>query len=237
MTSSQSHSVVYLLKITKHQLRLSVLALAAVIGAGLSASGYWIQWQNQTGGYSDTSQLPALVTLPERRPLAKFTLVDDAGNVFDTQSLEDRWSFLFFGFMHCPDICPTTLQELSLVKREILAQGVPEQALQFVFISVDPERDKSDEIAQYVAYFDSGFEGVTGSIGQLTNLTRQLGAPFMLGESAGDDAYDVAHSSSVYLIDPDGQFAGLIRSPLIVEQVARQFTKLYRTAPKAAPQV
>jgi len=228
--------VVDLLKITKNQLRFSVLALAGIVGVGLAASGYWMQWRSQSSGYSGAQELPALVTLPERRALAKFTLVDDAGNVFDTQSLEGRWSFVFFGFMHCPDICPTTLQELSLVKRAILAEGVPEQAFQVVFVSVDPERDKSEQLAEYVAYFDSGFKGVTGSIGQLTNLTRQLGAPFMLGENSGDDVYEVAHSSSVYLIDPAGQYAGVVRSPLVVEQVASQFVDLYHRPPtKARP--
>ncbi|MCH1493412.1 MAG: SCO family protein [Luminiphilus sp.] len=222
------------MKITKSQFTFSILLSAAIVGVVLAGSGYWVQWQARSGGYGDGTEIPALVTLPEPRPLAKFTLVDDAKHIFDIQSLESRWSFIFFGFMYCPDICPTTLQDLSYVKREILARGIPEQAIQFVFISVDPARDKSEQIDKYVSYFDAGFEGATGSIGQLNNLTRQLGAPFMAGANAGDDVYEVAHSSAVYLIDPSQRFAGLISSPFVAEDVAEQFADLYRASQAAA---
>ena len=133
-----------------------------------------------------------------------------------------------FWFYVCPDICPTTLQDLSQVKREILARGVPDEAIQFVFISVDPARDKSEQITKYVTYFDPGFQGATGSIGQLNNLTRQLGAPFMAEENKGDDIYEVAHSSAVYLIDPQQRYTGMISSPFSAAEVAEQFADLYR---------
>ena len=214
--------------ISSNKITFTVLALSAALGVGLAVSGYWMQWQAGRGGYDD-SERPAFITLPQPRPLGKFTLVDDARKVFDIQSLDARWSFVFFGFMYCPDICPTTLQDLSQVKREILAQGVPDEAIQFVFISVDPARDKSEQINKYVTYFDPGFQGATGSIGQLNNLTRQLGAPFMAEENKGDDIYEVAHSSAVYLIDPQQRYAGMISSPFSATEVAEQFADLYRS--------
>lgn len=223
------------LKINKSQLTLSILSVAAALGVVLAVSGYWMQWQTRNVDYDNGNALPALVALPEPRPLGKFTLVDDAKNIFDIQSLEARWSFIFFGFMYCPDICPTTLQDLSQVKREILARGIPEQALQFVFVSVDPARDKGEQIDKYVTYFDPGFQGATGSVGQLNNLTRQLGAPFMLGENAGDDIYDVVHSSAVYLIDPEQRYAGLISSPFVAAEVAEEFAALYEAAADPKP--
>ncbi len=224
------------MKVSRNQITFTVLVIAATVGVTLAVSGYWMQWQARSGGYGGFSEAPALIALPEPRPLAKFTLVDDAKNIFDFQALEARWSFVFFGFMYCPDICPTTLQDLSQVKREILAMGIPDEAVQFVFISVDPARDKGEQISKYVAYFDAGFLGATGSIGQLNNLTRQLGAPFMAGENAGDDIYEVVHSSAVYLIDPRQRYAGLISSPFVASDVAEEFAELYRAAKDGSPE-
>ena len=174
--------------------------------------------------------MPApLVAFPERKPLAEFILVDDEKGVFDLKSLESRWSFIFFGFMYCPDICPTTLYDLSQVKREIVAQGISESDIQFVFISVDPARDKAAQIQRYVQYFDPTFLGATGSIGQLTNLTRQLGAPFRAEPETATNVYEVTHSSAVYLVDPLSQYAGIISPPFVASEVAAQFSQLYRT--------
>ncbi len=160
--------------------------------------------------------------------MAEFVLVDDEKGVFDLKSLDSRWSFLFFGFMYCPDICPTTLYDMSQVKREIVAKGIEADALQFVFISVDPARDKALQLQRYVQYFDPDFISATGSIGQLTNLTRQLGAPFRAEPATAENVYEVTHSSAIYLVDPLGQYAGVISPPLVPANVAAEFSKLYR---------
>ena len=206
----------------------AALIAAAVVGLALAGSGYWALWQSRNPT-ADQLMPASLITFPERKPLAEFILVDDEKGVFDRKSLESRWSFIFFGFMYCPDICPTTLHDLSLVKQEIVAQGVSESDLQFVFISVDPARDKAAKIQRYVQYFDPAFLGATGSIGQLTNLTRQLGAPFRAEPESATNVYEVTHSSTVYLVDPLGQYAGIISPPFVVSEVAAQFSELYRT--------
>lgn len=204
-----------------------VIAAAAVVGLSLAGSGYWALWQARSTDI-DTLLPAPLTAFPERRPLAEFILVDDEKGVFDLKSLESRWSFIFFGFMYCPDICPTTLYDLSQVKREIVALGIAEDDLQFVFISVDPDRDKATQIKRYVQYFDPSFIGATGSIGQLTNLTRQLGAPFRAEPETADNVYEVTHSSAVYLVDPLGQYSGIINPPFVATEVANQFRTLYR---------
>ena len=221
--------------ITREKLMLAVLVAAAVVGIALAGSGYWALWQSRN--LADEQFMPApLIAFPERKPLAEFILVDDDKGVFDRKSLESRWSFIFFGFMYCPDICPTTLYDLSQVKQDIVALGVSESDIQFVFISVDPARDKAAQIQRYVQYFDPGFLGATGSIGQLTNLTRQLGAPFRAEPETAANVYEVTHSSAVYLIDPLGQYAGIISPPFVASEVASQFSELYRTneTPKLA---
>lgn len=203
-----------------------LLVIAAVTGIALAGSGYWTLWQAQR---ASNELPPTLITLPERRPLAEFTLVDDEKSVFDLKALESHWSFIFFGFMYCPDICPTTLYDLSKVKQEILARGINANDLQFVFISVDPARDKAAQIKRYVQYFDPSFLGTTGSIGQLTNLTRQLGAPFRLEPETAENVYSVTHSSAVYLIDPLGQYAGIISPPFDATAIAEQFAQLLQS--------
>ena len=214
--------------ITREKLMVALLVAAAVLGITLAGSGYWAFWQSRNAAgeqFTPTS----LVAFPERKPLAEFILVDDEKGVFDLKSLESRWSFIFFGFMYCPDICPTTLYDLSQVKREIVAQGVSESDIQFVFISVDPARDKAAQIQRYVQYFDPTFLSATGSIGQLTNLTRQLGAPFRAEPQTATNVYEVTHSSAVYLVDPLGQYAGIISPPFVAAEVATEFSELYRT--------
>ncbi len=221
--------------VTREKLMVAVLFAAAVVGVALAGSGYWALWQSRNPA-ADQLMPASIITFPERKPLAEFTLVDDEKGVFDLKSLESRWSFIFFGFMYCPDICPTTLYDLSHVKREIVAQGISESDIQFVFISVDPARDKAAQIQRYVQYFDPAFLGATGSMGQLTNLTRQLGAPFRAEPETAENVYEVTHSSAVYLVDPLGQYSGIISPPFVASEVAVQFSELYRTneAPKLA---
>ena len=219
--------------IAREKLMAAALISAAAIGLALAGSGYWTLWQSRNTP-ADNVLAPALVTFPERRPLAEFILVDDEKGVFDLGSLTSRWSFIFFGFMYCPDICPTTLYDLSLVKKEMLAKGINEREIQFVFISVDPARDKAAQIQRYVKYFDPDFVGATGSVGQLTNLTRQLGAPFRAEPETADNVYEVTHSSAVYLVDPLGQYTGIISPPFVAADVATQFSTLYNADPVQA---
>ena len=214
--------------ITREKFMVTVLVAAALVGIALVGSGYWALWQSRSTA-EEAFMLAPLIVFPERKPLAEFILVDDEKGVFDLKSLESRWSPILFGFMYCPDICPTTLYDLSQVEREIGAQGISESDIQFVFISVDPARDKAAQIQQYVQYFDPGFLGATGSIGQLTNLTRQLGAPFRAEPETATNVYEVTHSSAVYLVDPLGQYAGIISPPFLASEVAAQFSQLYRS--------
>ena len=219
--------------IVREKLMAAALIGAAAVGLVMAGSGYWTLWQTRNND-AENVLAPALVTLPERRPLAEFILVDDEKGVFDLGSLTSRWSFIFFGFMYCPDICPTTLYDLSLVKKEMLATGINEREIQFVFISVDPARDKAAQIQRYVKYFDPDFVAATGSVGQLTNLTRQLGAPFRAEPETAENIYEVTHSSAVYLVDPLGQYTGIISPPFVAAEVAAQFSTLYNADPVQA---
>ena len=159
---------------------------------------------------------PAFATvLPVTKPVPAFSLVDHEGRPFDQGSLRGDWHVLFFGFTHCPDICPATLQQLSIARDRVIANGdvFPE----IVLVSVDPERDTPAAMAAYVEHFGAGVRGVTGSMPGLTALTDGLGIFFAkTGESGG--AYSVDHSAAVLLIDPDGNWHSVFSAPHDVDR-------------------
>ena len=174
-------------------------------------------------------QINGLYIFDTPRDPGAFTLLDHRGAPFTKESLKGDWTLLFFGFTHCPDICPTTLYDLSKVKAALIERGLSEKDVQFVFISVDPARDKAAKLQRYVEYFDPSFLATTGSVGQLTNLTRQLGSPFRAEPETAENVYEVTHSSAIYLVDPKGQYAGIISPPFVTADVADQFVLLYQT--------
>ena len=159
--------------------------------------------------------------LPEPMSLPEFSLVDQSGNEFNRESLAGRWNLVFFGFTHCPDICPATLQQLALARAKIAAAGiVGEQALpQIVLISVDPERDTPQAMQEYVSNFGEGISGVTGSIDELRKLTRTTGI-FFEKSVQDDENYSVDHSAVVLVIDPQAKFHALFSAPHSVDDFA-----------------
>ena len=161
------------------------------------------------------AELQTLLVLPEPRAIPAFTLVDQNGEAFGPERLEGRWSLLFFGFTHCPDICPGTLFDLAQVADGLAAEaGAAADRVQVVFVSVDPERDRPERLREYIAYFDPGFIAVTGPHEQLEPLTRTLGIAYRIEPHAsGDERYSVDHSASVLLLSPAGDLYGVFPAP------------------------
>ena len=193
--------------------------LAAFVGV-LSAAGgisFWNVMQ-QPPQYSDAS----LMVLPEPRVIADFALTDDEGNPFSLDDLRGQWSLLFFGFTHCPDVCPGTLYDLKQVHERLQKErGGESPGHQVLFISVDPDRDTTDKLHEYVDYFHPDFRGVTGPNEQLAPLTVQLGIAYRVEEhEPGSTQYGVDHSASVMLLDPDGRLHGVFPAPHNAEKMA-----------------
>ena len=133
---------------------------------------------------------------------------------------------MFFGYTHCPDICPISLQALADMMRAIEDKHVRE-AIQVYFVSVDPERDTAERMSSYVTYFDPGFIGVTAPLKQLRVLTRALGiAHEIRNRSEGSQTYDVDHSGAVVLVSPAAKFAGLFGAPQDPQKLARDMTRI-----------
>ncbi len=162
----------------------------------------------------------------QARALPDFELVDHANRAFDRGDLDGRWSLLFFGYTHCPDVCPITLQTLADAVARIDDDDVRDE-LRIYFVSIDPERDTPARLAEYVTYFDPGFTGLTAPLERLKTLTRALGiAHDFRNKTAGASAYDVDHSSAIVLINPRGEYAGIFGAPHDPAVLARDLTRI-----------
>ena len=160
-------------------------------------------------------QYKSAFVLPAPTPLPDFSLIDQSGNAVTADTFRNEWSLVFFGFTHCPDICPTTLQTLSKARSELAVAG-QEPLPRVVLVSVDPERDTVELMRQYVDYFGDDNLGVTGSLEELQKLTTGLGI-FFEKRPLNDDDYTVDHSSAVLLINPDGDFHALFSGPHTID--------------------
>ena len=142
--------------------------------------------------------------LPIFKTLQPFSLTDQTGETFDNQRLLGQWTFLNFGYTHCPDICPTTLAMLTNMDQQLNSLEIA-SPVQIAFVSVDPERDTQQRLAEYVNYFDPSFLGLRGSEDKLQRLTQPLGilyAKVKTEKSAME--YVMDHSASIILIAPEG---------------------------------
>ncbi len=164
--------------------------------------------------------LTAATVLPQPMPLPSFELVSTAGQRVGPEAFRGRWDLVFFGFTHCPDICPLTLQKLTAAHRR-LADAQHRPLPRIVFISVDPERDTPDTVADYVAHFGSDVLGITGLLPELRKLTDALGIYFQKVDT-GNGGYTVDHSAVVLVIDPAGRFHAVFGSPHDVATFARE---------------
>lgn len=144
-----------------------------------------------------------------------FQLTDHRGRAFSLANLKGKWTLIFFGFTHCPDICPTTLSSMNdLIKT--LDEDIRANT-QVVLVSVDPARDTVEKLAEYVPYFNPDFIGLTGEFLDIKRLAGQLNIAFAK-VSLGED-YTVDHSASVVLINPRGHYHGFFKPPLDIPRM------------------
>jgi len=200
---------------------ITSVALAAIF------AGVWLA-EIYRGHDSRAMLLPdqVMTLLPVPKPLTAFALTDHKNRVFDLANLKGKWSFLFFGFTHCPDICPTTLAVLARARDHIAKNAAGAENIQFVFISVDPNRDTAAKLSQYVAYFHASFLGVTGNNAQIGNLAGQLGAAYQVAFIPGMENYPVYHTTAVFLVDPRARYHAMFTPPLDAETISRRFKVL-----------
>lgn len=172
---------------------LSVSALAFGLGV----------WLNLHSVKPDRAVPPTITGFVIEPPKAieEFTLLDQSVQTFHKDRWRGQWTFLYFGYTFCPDVCPLTLLELNKLQK-ILEQENRDQENEYWFISVDPNRDLPQRLGEYTAYFNPKFRGATGTVEELAKLTQQLGIYYKILDATDGKNYTVDHSTAVLLIDP-----------------------------------
>jgi protein SCO1/2 len=168
------------------------LLIAAALCAALG--GFWVARQLDRG----SPQLASGTWLPQPKRLADFQLTDTDGRPFTQRELAAAPALVFFGFTHCPDVCPTTLVKLAQIDKR-----APLAGLRVLFISVDPQRDTAAVLGTYVHAFDPRFRGLTGDPQAIARVAANFGVAMNRIELPGGD-YTMDHYAGVFLVDDVG---------------------------------
>jgi protein SCO1/2 len=199
--------------------RIGVFAIVLLLAAGAGALVAKQQLQP-----SPAIELVNGTRLSPPREPAGFTLVSHTGAPFVRDTLRGQWTLMFFGFTHCPGICPMTLTTLADVRKRL--HDLPATDLpRIVLVSVDPERDTPARMAEYVTEFDAPIVGVTGPAREIDEFASDLGITHRKVPTGGDD-YMMDHSAVVLLFDPEGREAAVFSPPHTAEQLAADYRRM-----------
>ena len=163
---------------------------------------------------------------PEPKTLQTFELIDQHQQSFSLERLRDKWSFVFFGYTYCPDICPTTLATLTAVVKQLKNDPQGLANIQVVFVSVDPQRDTPELIDDYLKYFNETFQGVTGMPQEIDALVRQFGAAYAREPETKPGGYLISHTSSIFLVDPRARLLAAFPPPHYPNTIVDQFRQI-----------
>jgi protein SCO1 len=169
----------------------------------------------------------AQIAVPPKGSSVHFALTGPDGRVATEQSFRGKWLVIYFGYTSCPDICPTTMMELA---QALQALGPRAAKVQALFISVDPQHDKPDLLAEYLKSFDPNFVGLTGTSAQISAAAKSFNV-FYERHDADDGNYTYDHSSYLYLVDPGGELAEALGSDRGGEQISAALLALMSRNP------
>jgi protein SCO1/2 len=217
--------------VAARNLLILVCALAAAgAGAWLALSRHGAAGDdsaNRLAAMKEQMRSVRLVTPPRALPDWKLRLSD--GGEATPATLQGHWTLVFMGFTHCPDVCPTTLQTLSVAQKQWdpLPEGKRPRVL---FVSVDPERDTPKIVGDYAHYFHPATLASSPTPEQLAAFSQALGLVYMKVQEP-DGNYSMDHSATLVLLDPQGRQAGLLSPPLDAQKIADDLRLLAERAP------
>ena len=185
-----------------------LVALGALCAA---VAGFWLARELD----SSAPQLASGTWLGIPRTVTDFQLTDSDGHPFTVQNLQGKPSLVFFGFTHCPDVCPTTLVKLAQVKKT-----APLTGMQVLFITVDPQRDTPQAVGKYAHSFDPSFVGLTGDQAAIDKVTKAFAVAAIRVDLPGGD-YTMDHSAQVFLVNPQAQIVGVFSPPFDTRRLAQ----------------
>lgn len=153
--------------------------------------------------------------------VAEFNLLDQTRDSFTHSHLIGRWTLIFSGFTHCPDVCPTTLGVLRAAESQLANSD----HIQTVFVTVDPDRDSPEAQAEYLAAFNADWIGLTGARTELDRLLTSLQMAHVRVPT-GNGNYTMDHATAVVLIDPSGRMTAYWTAPLSADKIAEDLARL-----------
>jgi len=151
-----------------------------------------------------------------------FRLVDQNGKTVTDADLKGKWSLVYFGYTHCPDACPTALNDIAIALDEL---GPQRSAVRPVFVTVDPERDTPAVLKSYVTAFDAPILALSGTPEEIAQAAKGYRVYYAKHPEAGGD-YSMDHSSVIYVMDPEGRFTASFTQENSPEEIAERLKKL-----------
>ena len=172
---------------------------------------------------------PQIDTAAVASDVISFELVDPEGKAVTPGDWRGSAALVFFGYTHCPDVCPTSLADMRMVKQAL--SGDDARRFKGVFITIDPTRDTPEQLKRYVHHFDPEFLALSGSETQLQTAAQTLGAVFSRGDDLDGGGYLMNHSAFGHLIAPDGQVAEVFPVDAPLDDVIKGVQAALRAGP------
>lgn len=212
----------------------SGLVILALLVSGALAVWAWLQVGQKSAPLAERVDVPPLVMQFPPQPVAfpDVSLTSSDGGTLDAGSLQGNWTLMYFGYTHCPDVCPVELSALANFAHLLREDAAVERLPNMVFVSVDPQRDELQEIGQFVDYFDPAITGATAAEPVLRDLAEPLGVGWEktevpgMDDSAGEDAYLINHYSSFLLLDPEARLQAVFPAPHDPAKMAGAYKKV-----------
>lgn len=206
--------------------RIAITVIALIAFASL-ISGFFVSQHLYKKKHIDVSQFHGTL-LDKPRDIHSFSLNGIDNKTFDNASLHGEWTMVFFGFTSCGYLCPTTMAELGKMYRLLEEKGV-RKLPKVMMISVDPDRDSLIKLKSYVKAFDRHFYAARGDEGSIAAMTREMGivyAKVALKDSEEANNYDIEHTGTVMLFDPQGKLDAFFTTPHQAELLAEDYMLL-----------
>jgi protein SCO1/2 len=180
--------------------RGALIFLTTLVVLGAIAVTLWLRRPPELHG----------ILLEQPRQANDFQLTASTGQPIQLSELRGKWVLVFFGYTYCPDVCPLTMAELKLMWDSL--DEAQRSRTQVVLITVDPERDTPQRLADYVSAFDPAFLGMTGTEEEIQTVAAQFGIFFEKQPGTPETGYEVEHMSYVTIVDPEG-YVRMVLSP------------------------
>ena len=206
-------------KLSKNMFLIPTVIILTIL---VISAGFYVSLKQAQQSKQVKSNIEGLFW-PNPKKLNEFSVLDQYGHNFSLNQMRGKWSFIFFGYSHCPDICPITMSVMADSYKELIGES---DQLQVIFASVDPKRDTLENLSHYVHYFNPDFIALGGSDEMMSSLTSQIGVAYYINKGNENEDYLVDHSASIFLFDPLGRMVGKLSPPHTQEKIIQQFTKI-----------